>query len=114
MDNIIIYGEIMGLIERIKSYLTVLHFKAKAVQGAKFLRNEDASHMTNLVQELTTVALMVALVLVPIGIQYLNTVNTTGMSEAETSAIGAISMIIIVAVILAILDAALKGKKGGR
>jgi FtsH-binding integral membrane protein len=67
--------------------------------------------MANLVKELTVVALLVAIVLIPLGLQTLATANTTGLSPAAVTAISAIGVIIVAAIIIAVMDGALKGKK---
>lgn len=73
----------------------------------KFLRNEEAE-TAKLVTELTEVALVVALVLIPIGLYYLNNANLSGMPAQQVLAIGSIAIIIVVAVLLAILRKAMR------
>ena len=74
-------------------------------------KNEDASSPAALVQEATIVVLLVALVLIPLGLQQLAQANTTGLSAATVTAIGAIGVIVVASIVIAILNFAMKGKK---
>lgn len=74
-------------------------------------KNEDASSPASLVQEATIVVLLVALVLIPLGLQQLAQANTTGLSAATVTAIGAIGVIVVASIVIAILNFAMKSKK---
>lgn len=71
--------------------------------------NEIAS--ADLVVDLTVVALVVALLLIPLGLDTLvNMVLSSNYSAAQRMAIGAISTVIVIAVILSILKTVQKQK----
>jgi hypothetical protein len=90
----------------------IIKIGCDAIEKAQRLaENEDAKSPAGLAVELTQTALVVALVLIPIGLYYLNSADTTNMTAQEIVAIGAIGIIIVVAIILAILDKAMTHKK---
>jgi hypothetical protein len=82
-----------------------------AIKNAEALAQDTkASSPAALATELTQAALVISLVLIPIGLYYLNNANTSGMPASQVTAVGAIGIIIIVAIILAVLSKAMHKK----
>jgi hypothetical protein len=76
----------------------------------EFLKDEKAE-AARIATEMTQVALVVALVLVPIGLVTLANTNTTGMAASQVAIVGSLGVLILVSVLLAILRRAMgKGK----
>lgn len=80
-------------------------FNAKSL-----MKNDSGESPAQLVTELTQTALIVALVLIPIGLYYLNNANTSGMPTNQVLAIGSIGIIIVVSIVLSILNKAMHKK----
>jgi hypothetical protein len=75
---------------------------------------DDNAELGALLSEYTKAALIIGLVLVPIGIGTLIAMNTSGMSTSMVLALGSIGMIIVASVIMAILDRSMKSGKKSR
>jgi hypothetical protein len=69
----------------------------------KLLSNEKAEGGLNFVVEMVGICIAVALVLVPIGLYFLNTANTSGFPAAQVAAVSSIGVIIIAAIVLHVL-----------
>jgi hypothetical protein len=73
------------------------------VSGLKLFDEKAESSNLNFVIELVGICIAVALVLVPIGLYFLNTANTSGFPLAQIAAISSIGVIIVAAVVLHVL-----------
>jgi hypothetical protein len=59
--------------------------------------------MSDKISELTTTLLMIALVLVPVGLVTMASVNTSGLGTATVVALGSIGIIVVASVVIAIM-----------
>lgn len=104
---VVMNRKILSIAEKLPIGLDLVEsFKSRSL-----FKDESAESPAHLVTELTQTALIVALVLIPIGLYYLNNANTSGMPTNQVLAIGSIGIIIVVSIVLSILNKAMhKGK----
>lgn len=77
----------------------------------KRIMEDDSANMGTKAIELTKVVLIIALVLIPVGLVTLATVNTSSLSASEVAIIASIGIVVIAGVIIMILEGALSKRK---